>query len=260
MLSLSGNEELRYDQLLLCLGSRPRALTCPGATDVQVHYLRGIDDVPGIRQHLKPDARITVIGGGFIGLEMAATAAQLGCTVTVLEMADRVMNRAVAPAISHFLENEHRLNGVHIVCNARLLRLESASNSIRVLCADGTAWVADLLVAGIGAVPNVEVAREAGIHCDNGILVDEYCRTSEPDIYAAGDCTNHPSRRYGPRVRLESVDNAVEQGKTAALNMLGKPTVHDRVPWFWSDQFEHKLLTVGLSHGHDQWIMRGEPS
>jgi 3-phenylpropionate/trans-cinnamate dioxygenase ferredoxin reductase subunit len=184
----------------------------------------------------------------------------MGCTVHVLEMADRVMNRVVAANVSEYFAHEHRTQGVHIVCNTRILRLEGAGRVERVVCADGTHYAADLLVAGVGAVANMRLADEAGLACDNGIVVDEYCRTSDPAIYAAGDCTYHPSLRFAMRVRLESVDNAFEQAKTAAQNMLGRSMVHDRVPWFWSDQFDNKLLIVGLSQGHDQQFTRGDPA
>jgi 3-phenylpropionate/trans-cinnamate dioxygenase ferredoxin reductase subunit len=180
--------------------------------------------------------------------------------VTVLEMADRVMNRVVASNVSTYFEHEHRLQGVHIICNTRVVRLEGGDRVERVVCADGSSFAADVLVVGVGAVANMQLAADAGLTCDNGIVVDEYCRTSDEAIYAAGDCTNHPSPRFETRVRLESVDNAFEQAKTAALNLLGRPTVHDRVPWFWSDQFDNKLLIVGLSQGHDQQVTRGDPA
>ena len=139
------------------------------------------------------------------------------------------------------------------------MRLEGTDRVGRILCADGNAYDTDLLIVGVGALANVDLAREAGLLCDNGILVDEYCRTSHPSVYAAGDCTNHPSVRFGIRVRLESVDNAYEQAKTAALNLIGRSCIHDRVPWFWSDQFDSKLLIVGLSQGHDKQLTRGDP-
>ncbi|HEY0747341.1 MAG TPA: FAD-dependent oxidoreductase [Steroidobacteraceae bacterium] len=259
-LTLASGEELAYDRLMLCLGASSRHLTCPGGDLKGVFYLRDISDVGNIQPHLKPGARVLIIGGGYIGLESAATARQLGCAVTVLEMADRVMNRVVASNVSEYFEHEHRLQGVKIVCNARILRLEGEDRVQRVVCADGSSYEVDVLIAGVGAVPNVKLASEAGLHCDNGIMVDEYCRTSDPDIYAAGDCTSHPSIRFEMRVRLESVDNAVEQAKTAVLNMLQRPTIHDRVPWFWSDQFDNKLLIVGLSSGHDQQVTRGDPA
>jgi 3-phenylpropionate/trans-cinnamate dioxygenase ferredoxin reductase subunit len=201
-----------------------------------------------------------IIGGGYIGLETAATARKMGCAVTILEMADRVMNRVVASNVSEYFAHEHRAQGVNIICNTRVVRLEGRSKVERVICADGSTHEADLLVVGVGAVANMQLARDAGLTCDNGIVVDEYCRTSDSAIYAAGDCTNHPSLRFEMRVRLESVDNAFEQAKAAALNMLERPTVHDRVPWFWSDQFDNKLLIVGLSQGHDQQVTRGDPA
>jgi 3-phenylpropionate/trans-cinnamate dioxygenase ferredoxin reductase subunit len=258
--ALSNGEEVVYDRLLLSLGAASRQLTCPGADLPGVHYLRNIADVSQIQAGLKRGARTVIIGGGYIGLETAATARNAGCAVTVLEMADRVMNRVVASNVSEYFAHEHRTQGVKIVCNTRVMRLEGATRVERVVCADGSTYEADLLVVGVGAVANMQLAVDAGLACDNGIVVDEYCRTNDPAIYAAGDCTYHPSLRFDMRVRLESVDNAFEQAKAAALNILERPTVHDRVPWFWSDQYDNKLLIVGLSQGHDQQVTRGDPA
>jgi 3-phenylpropionate/trans-cinnamate dioxygenase ferredoxin reductase component len=258
--TLADAQVLSYDRLLLSLGARSRPLGCPGAELPGIHYLRSIADVDAIRAALRVGARVVIIGGGYIGLETAATARKLGCAVTVLEMADRVMNRVVASRVSEYFEHEHRTQGIKIVCNTRVVRLEGARSVERVVCADGSSYEADLLIAGIGAVPETKLAADAGLTCENGIVVDSHCCTSDPAIYAAGDCTNHPSVRFGMRVRLESVDNAFEQGKSAALNMLERATVHDRVPWFWSDQFDNKLLIVGLSQGFDQQILRGDPA
>jgi 3-phenylpropionate/trans-cinnamate dioxygenase ferredoxin reductase component len=213
-----------------------------------------------MRPGLKAGGRVVIIGGGYIGLETAATARKLGCTVTVLEMADRVMNRVVASSVSEYFAHEHRGHGIKLICNTRVVRLEGAGRVERVVCADGSSLETDLLVVGVGALPNSELAAEAGLACENGISVDEYCRSSDEAIYAAGDCTHHPSLRFEMRVRLESVDNAFEQAKTAARNLLGRPTIHDRVPWFWSDQFDNKLLIVGLSQGFDQQVLRGDPA
>jgi 3-phenylpropionate/trans-cinnamate dioxygenase ferredoxin reductase subunit len=257
---LADGERLTYDRLLLCLGAGSRRLTCPGAALAGVHYLRCLADVAPIRTGFRPPARVVIIGGGYIGLETAATCRQVGCEVTVLEMADRIMNRVVAPSVSQYFSREHRIHGVNIVCDMRVVRLEGRERVERVVCADGSTHAADLVIVGVGAVPTTELASEAGLVCDDGIVVDEYCRTSDPAIYAAGDCTNHPSLRFGRRVRLESVDNAFEQAKTAALNLLDKPVAHDRVPWFWSDQFDNKLLIVGLSQDHDRQVLRGDPA
>jgi 3-phenylpropionate/trans-cinnamate dioxygenase ferredoxin reductase subunit len=258
--ALSSGEVVSYDRLLLGLGAGSRRLTCPGADLPGVHYLRGLGDVAAIQAGLKPGARVVIVGGGYIGLETAATARHLGSAVTVLEMADRLMNRVVAANVSEYFAHEHRTQGVKIACNMRVVRLEGGGRIERVVCADGSTHEADVLVVGVGAVANTELAAEAGLACENGIVVDEYCRTSDPWIYAAGDCTYHPSRRFDMRVRLESVDNAFEQAKTAALNILERPTVHDRVPWFWSDQFDNKLLIVGLSQSHDLQVTRGDPA
>jgi 3-phenylpropionate/trans-cinnamate dioxygenase ferredoxin reductase subunit len=258
--TLTGGEELEYDRLLLCTGAKSRPLTCPGAELAGVHYLRGMADVAPIREGLKSGARVVIVGGGYIGLETAATARHYGCTVTVLEMADRVMNRVVAASVSEYFAQQHRMHGVDIVCNTRVVRLEGEGRVERIVCADGSSYPVDLLVVGVGAVADTDLASAAGLECENGVIVDEYCRTGDAAIFAAGDCTNHPSPHYGVRVRLESVDNAFEQAKTAALNMLGRPTLHDRVPWFWSDQFDNKLLIVGLSQGCDRQVLRGDPA
>jgi 3-phenylpropionate/trans-cinnamate dioxygenase ferredoxin reductase component len=258
---LADGETLTYDRLLLCLGAESRRLTCPGATLAGVHYLRGIADVAPIQASLKGNrARVVIIGGGYIGLETAATCRKMGCDVTVLEMADRIMNRVVAPSVSQYFAQEHRAHGVSIVCDMRVVRLEGREQVERVVCADGSSHPADLVIVGVGAIATTGLASAAGLACDNGIVVDEYCRTSDAAIYAAGDCTNHPSLRFGRRVRLESVDNAFEQAKTAALNLLDRPVAHDRVPWFWSDQFDNKLLIVGLSQDHDRQVLRGDPA
>jgi 3-phenylpropionate/trans-cinnamate dioxygenase ferredoxin reductase subunit len=257
---LADGEKLTYDRLLLCLGAESRRLTCPGAALPGVHYLRALADVAPIQAGFKPQARVVIIGGGYIGLETAATCRKMGCEVTVLEMADRVMNRVVAPSVSQYFAEEHRAHGVTIICDTRVVCLEGRERVEHVVCADGTRHAADLVIVGVGAVATAELARAAGLACDNGIVVDEYCRTSDAAIYAAGDCTNHPSLRFGRRVRLESVDNAFEQAKTAALNLLDKPVAHDRVPWFWSDQFDSKLLIVGLSQDHDRQVLRGDPA
>jgi 3-phenylpropionate/trans-cinnamate dioxygenase ferredoxin reductase subunit len=256
---LDDRSEWRYDRLLLCLGASSRRLTCAGAGLAGVHYLRDLRDASALRSEMRPGARAVVVGGGYIGLETAATCAKLGCSVKVLEMADRIMNRVVAPVVSSFFAAEHAKHGIDIVLGARVAALAGRERVEGVICADGTVHAADFVVVGVGAVPITELASEAGLACDNGIVVDEFCRTSDPSIYAAGDCTNQPSPRYGRRMRLESVDNAFEQAKTAAHNMLGGTLIHDRVPWFWSDQFDDKLLIVGLSQGADRVVVRGDP-
>jgi 3-phenylpropionate/trans-cinnamate dioxygenase ferredoxin reductase component len=258
--ALSNGEEINYDRLLLCSGAVPRRMTCPGSDLAGVRYLRNIDDAAAIHEGLKPGARVVIVGGGYIGLEIAATARKMGCAVLVLEMADRVMSRVVASNVSEYFEHEHRTQGVKVICNTRVARFEGSDRVERVVCADGSMHPADLLVVGVGAVADTGLAADAGLKCDNGIVVDENCRTSDPAIFAAGDCTNFFSPRYQARVRLESVDNAFEQGKAAALNILEKPATYDRVPWFWSDQYDNKLLIVGLSYAHDQQLTRGDPA
>ncbi|HEX3845586.1 MAG TPA: FAD-dependent oxidoreductase [Steroidobacteraceae bacterium] len=262
-LRLDDGSTAAYDALLIATGSRPRPLAAPGADLDGVSFLRSIADVERIRADWAPGRRLVIVGGGYIGLEVAATARELGLEVTVLEMADRVMNRVVCPQISAFYEAEHARHGVRILCNSRVRALAAAPGSKHVRAVvtdDGEEHPADGVVVGCGALAADELAAAAGLACENGVVVDDRCRTSDPVIFAAGDCTSHPSLRYGRRLRLESVDNAFEQGGSAALNMLGLETVHDKVPWFWSDQYDLKLIIIGIGQGYDTVVMRGDPA
>lgn len=255
-----------YDALVLATGSRPRSLPLPGIELGGVHVLRSIADADALRADAlravdRPAGRAVILGGGYIGLEVAATLRQLGLEVTVLEVAERVMNRVVAEPVSRWYEAEHARRGVDIRLGARPIALEGdAEGRVRAVVTAAGTLAADLVVLGVGVLPNDGLARDADLPCENGIQVDERCRTADPAIHAIGDCTNHPSVHYGGRVRLESVDNAVEQANTAAADLLGIEARHERVPWFWSDQYEHKMVIVGLSQGHDQVVLRGDPA
>ena len=258
---LDDGTTLAYDTLILATGSLPRPLPVPGAALAGVHTLRTREDADRLRADLVPARHAIIVGGGYIGLETAATLRHLGVEVTVLEMADRVMNRVVAEPISRFYEREHMRHGVRLALGTKLLSLEgNATGRVVAAMTDRGRVPADLVVVGIGVVPNDGLARSAGLECHDGIDIDELCRSSDPAILAIGDCCNHPSRHYGRRIRLESVDNAFEQANTAAAHLLGTPSPHDRIPWFWSDQYEHKLLIVGLAQGHDRMVLRGDPA
>jgi len=258
---LEDGSQVPYDALVLCTGSRPRKLVADGVELGGIHYLRTIADVDRIRAGFAPGKRLVVVGGGYIGMEVAATARELGLEVTLLEMADRIMNRVTCPAVSDFYSMEHARRGVQILCNAKVRSFRGEAGAVRaVLTEDGKEHEADQVIIGVGVVAADELAVAAGLECANGIVVDEYCRTSDAAIFAAGDCTNHPSPHYGRRFRLESVDHAFEQGISAALNVLGIPTSHHKVPWFWSDQYDLKLVIVGLSSHSDTVVLRGDPS
>ena len=259
-ITLSDGGRLDYDRLVLAIGGHARACAVPGAAKSGVHVLRTIGDVNAIRARIGAGIRVAIVGAGYIGLECAATLRKLGIDVTVVEMMDRVMSRVVAPEMSRFYESEHRAHGVNVLTGHRVRAFLGNGSLNAVECDDGTQVPADLAIVGIGLVPNTALAEAAGLKCGDGITVDEHCRTSDPDIYAVGDCCSHPSPRYGRRVRLESVDNAFEQAKTAAANLCGKPTVHDKTPWFWSDQFELKLQIVGLNQDYDRVVLRGDPA
>ena len=240
-----------YGMLFLATGTRARDLPVPGATLEGVFSLRKIDDVRRLRGPLDAARCVVIVGGGYIGLEVAAVARGEGREVAVLEAEDRVMKRVTSPVISHFMQDFHRNRGVDIRLGARLAAIEGEGKVQQVRLADGAALPADLVLLAVGARPNDDLAAAAGLPCQDGVVVDEHGRTADPAIYAAGDCTRFPSRRYGRALRLECVQNAIDQAKAVASEMLGKPQHYDPVPWFWSDQYELKLQMAGLSDGYD---------
>jgi 3-phenylpropionate/trans-cinnamate dioxygenase ferredoxin reductase subunit len=251
---------LTFDRLALTVGARPRRLDAPGADLDGVTYLRTADDATMLRE-LQSDAEsVVVVGGGFIGLEAAAVARAQGKSVTVVEAADRLIGRAVAPVVSEFYRAAHTRRGVEIRLGARVTRLAGDHNRVQAVeLSDGTRIPADLVIVGIGVVPRSQLARQLHLAMDGGIVVDRCARTSNPNVVAAGDCTVQPNPLTGHgQVRLESVQNAISQAKTAAATLVGKNEPNDAVPWFWSDQYNLKLQIAGLSTGHDQYVVRGD--
>ena len=240
-----------YETLFLSTGTRARDLPIPGARLGGVFSLRKIDDVRALRGPMDAARKIVIVGGGYIGLEVAAVARSEGREVTVLEAEERVMKRVTSPVISHFMQDFHRARGVDVRLGARLAAIEGGAKVSQVKLSDGTELPADLVLLAVGARPNDDLAAAAGLACEDGIVVDEQGHTADPAIYAAGDCTRFPSRRYGRKLRLECVQNAIDQAKAVASALLGKPQLYDPVPWFWSDQYELKLQMAGLSDGYD---------
>ncbi len=254
---LSDNSVLEFDKLVFATGSRVRLLDFPGSELKSIFYLRDLDDAEAIKKDLETSENLVIIGAGYIGLEAAAIAAKKNKKVTIIEMADRVMNRTVDPQISEYYLNLHESYGVKFHFNTSLETINEVSNSLEVVCSDGTEVKADSVLIGAGVVPNIELAEEAGINCDNGIIVNEFGQTNFKNIYACGDCTNHPNKILNKNLRLESVHNAMEQAKTVASSVMNNPMEYNQVPWFWSDQYDHKLQIVGLSGDHDMVTMRG---
>ena len=254
---LSDRSELEFDKLVFATGSRVRHLDFPGSDLNSIHYLRSLDDAESIKNDLKVSQNLVVIGAGYIGLEVAAIAAKNNISVSVIEMADRVMNRTVDPQISQYYLELHQKNGVAFKFNTSLEEIKGDTGVQTVICSDGTEVKADTVIIGAGIIPNLELAEDAGIDCSNGITVDEYGRTNYKNIYACGDCTNHPNKLLNKNLRLESVHNAMEQAKTVASSIMSNLSEYSQIPWFWSDQYDHKLQIVGLSGEHDTVIMRG---
>jgi 3-phenylpropionate/trans-cinnamate dioxygenase ferredoxin reductase subunit len=259
-LRLADGGTLPFDRLLLATGSRVRKLTVPGAQLQGVHYVRTIADVDSITAMLSQTAAVVVIGGGYIGLEVAAVMRQRGLAVTVLEAAERLLQRVAGREMSAFFESAHRAAGVEVHCGAAVRAVHGQSRVESIQTADGRVFRCDLAIVGIGIEPNMELARNAGLECPNGISVDEHARTADDAVLAAGDCTHHPHPLYGRSVRLESVQNAIHQAKVAAASLLGSPSAYSELPWFWSDQYDLKLQIAGLSHGYDEVVVRGDPT
>jgi 3-phenylpropionate/trans-cinnamate dioxygenase ferredoxin reductase subunit len=255
---LSDGESLSYDKLLLTTGARVRRLSSPGSDLPGINYLRDISDSLAIRGHFAEGARLVIVGGGYIGLEAAAAAASRGCHVTVLEMAPLVMNRVVAPDVSRFYEAVHRDHGVDIRTSATVEGFAGGDRVEAVLSGDGVSIPADFVVVGVGIEAEATLAEAAGLPIDNGIMVDEYGRTEDPAIFAAGDVANHPNPLLGRRVRLESWQNAQNQAINTARAMCGRLEPYAEIPWFWSNQYDLNLQMVGLPETWDQLVVRGD--
>jgi 3-phenylpropionate/trans-cinnamate dioxygenase ferredoxin reductase subunit len=259
-LATTDGETIAWDKLILATGSRVRRLPIPGADLDGVFYLRTVADVDALRARFAPGARLVIVGCGYIGLEVAAVAAKAGLSVTAIEAAPRVLARVAGPEISAFYEAEHRAQGVDVRTGAGVSGITGDGAVSGVALSDGATIPADIVLIGVGIVPNQELAADAGVVCADGIVVDAASRTSDPDVYAIGDCARRHLDLYDRTLRLESVHNAIEQGKLAAADILGHAPPTLETPWFWSDQYDLKLQTAGLSQGHARTVVRGDPA
>ena len=259
-LVLAGGRRLPYGRLVLATGARPRPLPVPGADAEGVLALRTVADAAALHARLGAARDVVVVGGGFVGLEVAA-AAPSTCRVSVVESLPRIMARAVSPVLSAHLTAVHRRRAVRIALgrSVRAVRADSAGRACGVVLDDGTHIAADLVLVGIGAVPNTQLAAGAGLRIDNGIAVDSHLRTSDPAVLAIGDCASYPEPRLGRRVRLESVQNATDQGRHVAATIAGTPGPYAAAPWFWSDQGDVRLQLAGFHEGYDQLVTLGDP-
>ncbi len=258
LVALASGEELAYDGLLIATGAAPRKLNVPGADLAGVAYLRSLADSEALRPALGSSAPLVIIGGGFIGLEVAAVARKKGLAVTIVELADRCLARVAGAEVSRFFHELHRNAGVTFKLGASLTGF-AGKGRLDAAIVDGEAIACGTALVSIGVAPSTALAAAAGLKVENGISVDETARTEDASIWAAGDCTNFPSPLYGRRMRLESVPNAIDQAKAAAANMAGRAKIYDDVPWFWSDQYDVKLQTAGVSDGADERLARGDP-
>ena len=256
---LDNGEELGYDRLVLATGSVLRKLDAPGSELPGIHYLRSLDDADALHGELAPGRRIVIVGGGYIGLEVAATAAKAGAEVTVLEAEERVMSRVASAAVADWLTGLHRQSGVRIRAGEQV-RGFAGRGRIEAVETENGPFPADAVVVGIGVLPSADLARGCGLGEDDGILTDEHCRTEDETVLAAGDCARAVNTALGFAVRLESVQNAVDHGQVAASVILGDPKPYSGVPWFWSDQFHVKLQIAGLARPADETVLRGDPA
>ena len=258
--ALESGETVAYDRLALTTGTRPRRLALPGGDLPGIHYLRTMDDTLAIRGDVRPGTTAVIVGGGWIGLECAATLIRLGCKTIVAEFANRLCGRAVTPDISGWLLDYHRRHGVDVRLETSVARFEGDGHVARAELSDGETVDCALAIIGIGVLPNTELAAQAGLKVENGIVVDELCRTSDPDIFAAGDVTSHPNPFLGHGIRLESWENAQNQGIAAGKSMLDGGAPYDEIPWFWSDQHDANIQMMGLPENWDHAATRGNPA
>lgn len=260
VINLGGREELAYDKLVLATGSTPILPPIPGVDLKGVHVLRTIDDVDAIVEELESSSSVGIIGGGYIGLEAAASLRHLGVDASVIEMEDRLLKRVATEELAAFYANLHREHGIDIHLNSQVTEISGDANGrvSSLVISDGAKIDLNLVIVGVGIRPNTELASDAGLRVENGICVNEHCETDDADIYAVGDCTNHPNPLIDRRLRLESVPNAMEQARVAAANIAGTPTTYASYPWFWSDQYNLKLQMVGFANDRDETVTRGD--
>ncbi len=260
-ISVESGESIAYDQLVLATGASALVPPISGIDESRrVFILRCASDVLEIkRQFLQSsNKRVIIIGGGFIGLEMAASFRKLGAEVMILEREDRLLSRVTSHMMSQYFYDLHTGNGVEVVLNSQVAQINDHHNSCEVTCGDQSTYYADQVIMGTGISVNLELATQAGLQAKIGIEVNEQCQTSDPHIWAVGDCTQHPNPHYQRQVRLESVQNATDQAKIAAASICGKDTAYNSIPWFWSDQYDVKLQMAGLSEGYDTAVSRTE--
>ena len=254
----SDHMKFSFDYLVFATGASPRLLSMPNADAKNLFYLRKISDVIDIHAELESAKNIVLIGGGYIGLEVASAMVDLGLKVTIIEAEDRILKRVTSPELSTFYQSTHEAKGVKIICNAKvngLLAENHIINSIEL--ESGEKIPAEAVLAGIGAIPNTQLAEQAGLDCNNGITTDQYCRTSNPYVLAAGDCTNSFNALLNQSIRLESVPNALSQAKVVSSSIIGNELYNKELPWFWSDQYDLKLQMAGLSSGFDESVILG---
>ncbi len=254
---LNDQKQIKYGKLVIATGSILNKINT-SARETNLFYLRTIRDALKIQQALKDKNKITIIGAGYIGLEIASIAVKKNINITIIEMEDRVMSRVICPVVSDFFQKKHEAAGVKFKFNVSVIDIEDSHNQKKIKCSDGNIIRADAVVIGVGIKPNIELAVNTGLACQDGIIVNENGLTSDESIFAAGDCTNHPNSIYHKRLRLESVHNAVEQAKSVAASISGENKPYHQVPWFWSDQYNLKLQIAGISQNYDQYIVRGD--
>lgn len=258
-IELAGGESLAYDHLILAPGARARRLALPGAGLAGVLELRTAADADRLQSVLGPGRTLAIIGGGYIGLEVAASARALGTEVVIIEREPRLLARVASPELSSFFQRLHCAKGVTLELNAGVAALEGDDRIQAVRFSDGRRIACDAALVGVGAIPNDELARDAGLACDGGIEVDLHARTEDPAIYAIGDCSRRPLPHYARNFRLESVPNAIEQAKQAAASICARPPPVPEVPWFWSDQYDLRLQIAGLPFDATETVLRGSP-
>jgi len=258
-LAITKDTSFNFDYLVFATGASPRLLPMENADSKNLFYLRQIADVLSMHQQISADKEMILIGGGYIGLEVASAMIELGLKVTILEAEERILQRVTSPEVSKFYNDFHSKKGVRIICNAKVTNLNAEKQMIKSVSLDsGESLAADIVLVGIGAIPNTQLADSIGLECSNGIKTDQYCRTSIPNILALGDCASSLNTLFNYELRLESVPNALAQSKVVSSSIVGNELFNNEMPWFWSDQYDLKLQMAGLSSGYDECHIIGD--